>query len=165
MVWLFEECIVFVGNFFGLLFLFMFFLIIIWGEKLCLVKFYLDVFDCVWKLGVEILIFGYSELVRGIDNVWVVFDKMYFVVFYVRNEILNGMNDGKDVYILMCEIKLFLEICIDEYYGIVVWVVWVIWEESFGWFYYDLIMLFYGVFCLSIDEDLVEFVGGVDVLV
>ncbi len=53
---------------------------------------------------------------------------------YVHDATVKGMNDGKDVFTLMREIKLPLELDVGEAYGKVSWSVRGIYEGYVGWF-------------------------------
>ena len=53
---------------------------------------------------------------------------------YVNDATVAGMNEGKDVYTLMREIRLPDDLAVGEGYGKVSWGVRSIWEGYAGWF-------------------------------
>ncbi len=55
-------------------------------------------------------------------------------ILYVHDATVKGMNDGKDVFTLMREIKLPPELDVGEAYGQVAWSVRGIYEGYVGWF-------------------------------
>src|SRR5580704_4197769 len=55
-------------------------------------------------------------------------------ILYVHDATVKGMNQGKDVYTLMREIKLPAELDVGEAYGKVAWSVRGIYEGYVGWF-------------------------------
>src|SRR5262249_39841824 len=55
-------------------------------------------------------------------------------ILYVHNEVVRGMNEGKDVFTLMREIKLPRELDLGENYGRLSWSVRGIYEGYAGWF-------------------------------
>ncbi len=83
---------------------------------------------------------------------------------YVHDETVKGMNDGKDVYTLMREIKLPAELDIGESYGKVSWNVRGIYEGYVGWFDLNPATM-YGERPNVADADLVELAGGADAVV
>ena len=54
---------------------------------------------------------------------------------YVNDATVAGMNEGKDVFTLMREIRLPDELAVGEGYGKVSWGVRSIWEGYAGWFH------------------------------
>jgi alkyl sulfatase BDS1-like metallo-beta-lactamase superfamily hydrolase len=156
--------VAFTGNLFGPVFLAMPNLVTTRGDKPRLVQRYLPSLDTVRKLGAEILITGHGEPIRGADKIRASLDKMYAAVAYVNEQVIAGMNAGKDVHTLMREIKLPDELKIGEFHGKVSWAVRSIWEEYSGWFHYDSTTSLYGVPRSSINADLVELSGGAGAL-
>jgi glyoxylase-like metal-dependent hydrolase (beta-lactamase superfamily II) len=163
-VWMPEERVAFTGNLFGPVFLAMPNLVTIRGDKPRLVQRYLPSLDAVRKLGAQTLITGHGGPIRGADKIRASLDKMHAAVSYVNDAVIAGMNDGKDVYTLMREIKLPEELKIGEFHGKVSWAVRSIWEEYSGWFHYDSTTSLYGVPRSSVDTDLVELAGGAGML-
>ena len=159
-VWLPQERIVFTGNLFGPVFLSMPNLCTVRGDKPRLVQRFLRSLDRVRELGAELLITGHGEPISGSRRIRADLDKLHAAVTYVDEATIAGMNEGKDVFTLMREIRLPEELQIAEAHGKVSWAVRSIWEEYSGWFLYDSTTSLYGVPRSSIDADLVELAGG-----
>ncbi len=78
---------------------------------------------------------------------------------YVHDATVRGMNDGKDVYTLMKEVKLPAELDVGETYGKVAWSVRGIYEGYVGWFDRNPASM-YAVAPNVADADLVALAGG-----
>jgi alkyl sulfatase BDS1-like metallo-beta-lactamase superfamily hydrolase len=78
---------------------------------------------------------------------------------YVHDATVQGMNDGKDVFTLMREIKLPADLDIGETYGKISWSVRGIYEGYVGWFDLDPATM-YAAPANVADADLVEMAGG-----
>ena len=163
-VWMPKERIAFTGNLFGPVFLAQPNLVTTRGDKPRLVERYLRSLERVRALGVDILITGHGDPIRGADKIKASLDKMHASVSYIKDAVIAGMNAGKDVFTLMREIKLPAELQIGEFHGKVSWNVRSIWEELSGWFLYDSTTSLYGVPRSSIDGDLAELAGGAKAL-
>jgi glyoxylase-like metal-dependent hydrolase (beta-lactamase superfamily II) len=163
-VWMPKERVAFTGNLFGPVFLAMPNLCTVRGDKPRLVQRYLRSLETVRKLGVELLITGHGDPIRGAGKIRADLDKMHAAVSYVNEATIAGMNAGKDVHTLMREIKLPSELKIGEFHGKVSWDVRAIWEEYSSWFHYDSTTSLYGVPRSSINADLVELAGGAGAL-
>jgi glyoxylase-like metal-dependent hydrolase (beta-lactamase superfamily II) len=163
-VWMPRERVAFTGNLFGPVFLAIPNLVTVRGDKPRLVQRYLSSLDTVRKLGVETLITGHGDPIRGVDKIRASLDKMHAAVSFVNEAVIAGMNGGRDVHTLMREIKLPDELNIGEFHGKVSWAVRAIWEEYSGWFHYDSTTSLYGVPRSSVDTDLVELAGGAGML-
>ncbi len=159
-VWMPDERIAFTGNLFGPVFLAMPNLVTMRGDKPRLVQRYLSSLDTVRNLGVELLITGHGEPIRGADTIRAALDKMHAAVSFVNDAVIAGMNAGKDVHALMREVQLPPQLRIGEFHGKVSWAVRSIWEEYSGWFHYDSTTSLYGVPRSSVNADLVELAGG-----
>jgi alkyl sulfatase BDS1-like metallo-beta-lactamase superfamily hydrolase len=163
-VWMPKERVVFTGNLFGPVFLAVPNLVTTRGDKPRLVERYLPSLDTVRRLGAEILVTGHGEPIRGADKIRAALDKMHAAMTYIRDEVIAGMNAGKDVNTLVREIQLPEELKLGEFHGKVSWAVRSIWEEHSGWFHYDSTTSLYGVPRSSVDADLVELAGGAGAL-
>jgi alkyl sulfatase BDS1-like metallo-beta-lactamase superfamily hydrolase len=82
---------------------------------------------------------------------------------YVHDETVKGMNEGRDVFTLMREIKLPAELDLGESYGKVSWSVRGIYEGYVGWFDLNPATM-YSVPATVADADLVDLAGGADVV-
>jgi alkyl sulfatase BDS1-like metallo-beta-lactamase superfamily hydrolase len=78
---------------------------------------------------------------------------------YVHDETVKGMNDGKDVFTLMREIKLPAELDLGEDYGKVSWSVRGIYEGYVGWFDRNPATMYASPPTVA-DNDLVQLAGG-----
>jgi alkyl sulfatase BDS1-like metallo-beta-lactamase superfamily hydrolase len=83
-------------------------------------------------------------------------------VQYVHDATVEGMNEGKDVYTLMREIRLPDELAVGEGYGKVSWDVRAIWEGYAGWFHHRSTTELYPVPPASVHPEIVELAGGPD---
>jgi alkyl sulfatase BDS1-like metallo-beta-lactamase superfamily hydrolase len=163
-VWMPNEKIAFTGNLFGPVFEAMPNLVTIRGDKLRMVWSYLSSLEKVRDLGVELLITGHGEPIRGAATIRAALDRMHGAVTWLRDYTLDGMMAGKDVHTLMREVKLPEHLRIGEFHGKASWNVRTIWEEYAGWFHYDSTTSLYGVPRSSVNADLAELAGGADVL-
>lgn len=80
---------------------------------------------------------------------------------YVHDEVVRGMNSGKDVYALMREIKLPAALDIGESYGKLTWSIRGIYEGYVGWFDLNPVTM-YEAPASSVYPDLVKLAGGPD---
>jgi len=85
-----------------------------------------------WKP--EILIPSHGEALHGGDNIVEALTRYRDAILYVHDATIRGMNDGKDVFTLMREIKLPEDLDVGEAYGSVAWSVRGIYEGYTGWF-------------------------------
>jgi alkyl sulfatase BDS1-like metallo-beta-lactamase superfamily hydrolase len=83
---------------------------------------------------------------------------------YVHDEVVKGMNAGKDVYTLMREIKLPKELTLGESYGRLAWSIRGIYEGYAGWFDLNPTTM-YETPASAVYGDVVQLAGGPDALV
>ena len=83
---------------------------------------------------------------------------------YVHDEVVKGMNLGKDVFRLMQEIKLPAKFDLSESFGKVSWSVRGIYDGYAGWFDTNPTTM-YGLPAKSVYPDLVKLAGGPEPLV
>ncbi len=88
----------------------------------------------VLKLEPEIVLPSHGLPIKGHEEVVKRLTKYRGAIQYVHDETVKGMNDGKDVFNLMREIKLPAELDMGETYGKVAWSVRGIYEGYVGWF-------------------------------
>ena len=79
---------------------------------------------------------------------------------WVEQAVIAGMNDGKDVYTLMREIRLPEHLAVPEVHGKVSWGVRGIWEAYTGWFKLESSAELYGVSPASVHPEVVAMAGG-----
>ena len=133
-VWLPQHKILFSGNVFGPLFPHFPNINTIRGDRYRFIEPYLESLQRVRALEPELLITGHFDPVRGRDLIRTCLDRMQGAVDYVHQETLQGMNEGKDIWTLMREVRLPEELEVGQGYGKVSWAVRTIWESYMGWF-------------------------------
>jgi len=163
-VWLPQHRIVFTGNLFGCPFGHFPNLVTIRGDR------YRDALTCaaaaqvVLDLGAELLLYGHHEPIIGADLIQAELTAWRDAVSYVHDEVVKGMNAGKDVYTLQSEINLPPDCEIGQGYGKLDWSIRAIWENYAGWFKHESTTELYSVPQKAIHADLVA-LAGADALV
>jgi alkyl sulfatase BDS1-like metallo-beta-lactamase superfamily hydrolase len=122
---------------------------------------YVDSLDRVMELKPEILLPSHGEPVRGNDEITRRLTKYRDAILYVHDATVKGMNEGKDVYTLMQEIKLPPELDVGEGYGTIAWSVRGIYEGYVGWFDGNPATM-YETPPAAVYPDLVEMAGGAE---
>ncbi len=120
---------------------------------------YIDSINQVLALGPEILLPSHGEPILGNDNITAELTRYRDAIQYVHDKTVQGMNEGRDVYSLMREIKLPEALDVGEAYGWVSWSVRGIYEGYMGWFDGDPVSM-YAQSPQSIYPDLVTLAGG-----
>ncbi|MFK7865065.1 MAG: MBL fold metallo-hydrolase [Pseudohongiellaceae bacterium] len=95
---------------------------------------YVESINRILELKPEIMIPSHGEPVKGYDAIEVAASRYRDAILYVHDQTVIGMNQGKDVYTLMEEIKLPSDLDIGEGYGTIAWSVRGIYENYIGWF-------------------------------
>ncbi len=113
----------------------------------------------VLKLQPEFVLPSHGLPIVGHDLIVKRLTKYRDAIQYVHDATVKGMNDGKDVFTLMREIKLPAELEQGETYGKVAWSVRGIYEGYVGWFDRNPATM-YSVSPNVADADLVELAGG-----
>jgi alkyl sulfatase BDS1-like metallo-beta-lactamase superfamily hydrolase len=125
---------------------------------------YVHSLDKVLSWRPEILLPSHGPVTTGETEV-VTRVKMYRdAIRYVHDAVVMGMNDGKDVYTLMREIKLPEHLNVGEGYGKLTWSIRGIYEGYAGWFDLNPATM-YEVPPSSAYVDLVKLAGGPDPVV
>jgi alkyl sulfatase BDS1-like metallo-beta-lactamase superfamily hydrolase len=117
----------------------------------------------VLKLQPEFVLPSHGLPIIGHDLVVKRLTKYRDAIQYVHDATVKGMNDGKDVFALMREIKLPAELEMGETYGKVAWSVRGIYEGYVGWFDRNPATM-YSASPNVADADLVELAGGAKVV-
>jgi alkyl sulfatase BDS1-like metallo-beta-lactamase superfamily hydrolase len=78
----------------------------------------------------------------------------------VHDATVRGMNEGRDVYALMRDVRLPPELEVGEGYGKVAWGVRAIWEGYAGWFHARSATELYATPPAAVHPELVELAGG-----
>jgi alkyl sulfatase BDS1-like metallo-beta-lactamase superfamily hydrolase len=107
----------------------------------------------------EIVLPSHGLPVVGKENVVKRLTRYRDAIQYVHDATVQGMNDGKDVFTLMREIKLPAALDIGESYGKISWSVRGIYEGYVGWFDLDPATMYAAPPNVA-DADLVEMAGG-----
>jgi alkyl sulfatase BDS1-like metallo-beta-lactamase superfamily hydrolase len=125
---------------------------------------YVRSLERVIALRPEILLPSHGLPVHGNAEITRVLTRYRDAIQYVHDEVVKGMNDGKDVFTLMQEIHLPSQLDCGENYGRLTWSIRGIYEGYAGWFDLNPATM-YELPPASIYADLVTMAGGTDVLV
>jgi alkyl sulfatase BDS1-like metallo-beta-lactamase superfamily hydrolase len=163
-VWLPQHKIVFTGNLFGCPFGHFPNLVTIRGDR------YRDALTCaaaaqtVLDLDAQLLLYGHHEPIQGADLIRSEVTAYRDAILHVHDEVVKGMNEGKDLCTLQQEIELPPVCEVGQGYGKLNWGIRAIWENYAGWFKHESTTELYSVPQKAIHADLVE-LAGVDNLV
>ena len=102
---------------------------------------------------------GHDSPIIGKNNVKKEVTMFYNTLKYIHDETVKGMNQGKDVFTLMKEIRLPSELKIAPYFGKLAWTIRGIFHEYAGWFDEDPASM-YTVPISGVYSDIVELAGG-----
>jgi len=133
-VWLPEHGICLISNLVGPLFPHFPNLNTLRGDRYRTVEPYLAALRTVRELRPSMLVTGRHEPIVGSAVIDGALSRLHDAVDYVHRRTLAGMNEGKDVFTLMREVRLPAELRVGEGYGTVAWGVRTIWETYMGWF-------------------------------
>lgn len=120
---------------------------------------YIASINRVLALEPETVLPSHGLPIVGKENVVKRLTRYRDAIQYVHDATVQGMNDGKDVFTLMREIKLPAELDIGETYGKISWSVRGIYEGYVGWFDLDPATMYAAPPNVA-DADLVEMAGG-----
>ena len=95
---------------------------------------YVKALNKALELHPEVLLPGHGAPVWGAAEVTKQLTRYRDAILYVHDATVRGMNQGKDVYTLMREIKLPQELAVGDSFGTVSWSVRGIYESYAGWF-------------------------------
>jgi alkyl sulfatase BDS1-like metallo-beta-lactamase superfamily hydrolase len=95
---------------------------------------YIASLNKVLALKPELLLPSHGEPVRGNAEITRRLTQYRDAIQYVHDAVVNGMNEGKDVFTLMHEIKLPPQLVVGEGYGNLIWSIRGIYEGYAGWF-------------------------------
>ena len=122
---------------------------------------YVKAIDKALALKPDIVLPSHGVPIEGAGEVQRVLTRYRDAILYVHDATVKGMNEGKDVYTLMREIKLPQALDVGEDYGAVSWSVRGIYEGYVGWFDGDPASM-YPVSPIEADVELVRLAGGAD---
>jgi len=115
--------------------------------------------DTVLSLKPEIVLNGHGEPIVGNAEITRRLTRYRDAIQYVHDETVKGMNDGKDVFTLMQEIKLPPQYDLTEIFGKVSWSVRGIYDGYAGWYDGNPTSM-YEIPSASVYPDLVKMAGG-----
>jgi glyoxylase-like metal-dependent hydrolase (beta-lactamase superfamily II) len=104
------------------------------GDRYRTVEPYLAAIRTLRELEPSMLVTGRHEPIVGRRLIDRSLSRLHDAVDFVHRQTLAGMNDGKDVFALMREIRLPPELRVGTGYGTVAWGIRTIWETYMGWF-------------------------------
>ena len=120
--------------------------------------------DTVLALKPEIVLNGHGDPIVGNAEITRRLKRYRDAIQYVHDEVVKGMNSGKDVFTLMQEIKLPPSYDLSEVFGKVSWSVRGIYDGYAGWFDANPTNM-YDSPPASVYPDLVKLAGGPEPLV
>ena len=161
-VWLPEWRICFTGNVFGALFGHFPNLVTMRGDRYRDALRFVASLERVRALEPELLLVGHHGPVEGRETIARELLRLRDAVQYVHDETVRGMNEGRDVFALMREIRLPAELEVGEGYGKVAWGVRAIWESYAGWFHGRRTSELYAAPQGAEGAELVALAGGAD---
>lgn len=160
MVWLPQHRIVFTGNLFGCPFGHFPNLVTIRGDR------YRDALTCaaaaqtVLDLDAQLLLYGHHEPIAGAQVIRSEVSAYRDAILHVHDEVVKGMNEGKDLCMLQQTIALPPNCEVGQGYGKVSWGVRAIWENYAGWFKHESTTELYSVPQKAVHADLLELAGA-----
>ena len=161
-VWLPDRRVCFTGNLFSALFGHFPNLVTIRGDRYREPLRFVESLERVRALEPERLLVGHGGPVDGAGVIRAELERLRDAVLYVHDETVRGMNQGRDLYELMREIRLPPELRVGEGYGKVSWGVRAIWENYAGWFQHRSAAELYPAPPGAVHPELVELAGGPD---
>jgi alkyl sulfatase BDS1-like metallo-beta-lactamase superfamily hydrolase len=120
--------------------------------------------DRVLALKPEIVLSGHGDPINGKAEITRLLTRYRNAIQYVHDEVVKGMNSGKDVFTLMQEIKLPASFDLTQSFGKVSWSVRGIYDGYAGWFDLNPSTM-YELPPSSVYPDLVKLAGGPDAVV
>jgi alkyl sulfatase BDS1-like metallo-beta-lactamase superfamily hydrolase len=120
--------------------------------------------DKVLSLKPEVVLNGHGDPIFGNEEITRRLTRYRDAVQYVHDEVVKGMNAGKDVFTLMQEIKLPAKFNLSESFGKVSWSVRGIYDGYAGWFDTNPASM-YELPPSSVYPDLVKLAGGPEAIV
>jgi alkyl sulfatase BDS1-like metallo-beta-lactamase superfamily hydrolase len=124
---------------------------------------YVNSLNKVMSFNPEIVIPSHGMPIRGNAEVTRRLTQYRDAIQYVHDEAVKGMNEGKDVYTLMREIKLPVNLDVGESYGKLIWSIRGIYDGYVGWFDMDPATM-YDTSAASVYPDVVKLAGGPDAI-
>jgi alkyl sulfatase BDS1-like metallo-beta-lactamase superfamily hydrolase len=124
---------------------------------------YVNSLNKVLALKPELVLPSHGKALAGNEAITRSLTQYRNAVQYVHDEVVKGMNAGKDVFTLMREIKLPADLDVGDSYGKVSWSVRGIYEGYVGWFDLNPVTM-YEAPASSVYPDVVKLAGGPDAI-
>lgn len=118
----------------------------------------------VLDLAPELMCPSHGPPVKGAAEVRRRLTQYRDAILYVHDAVVKGVNDGRDVYALMRDVKLPPALDVGESYGKLTWSIRGIYEAYFGWFDLNPATM-YESRPEAVYPDLVRLAGGADAVV
>jgi len=163
-VWMPQDRTAFIGNLMGALYGALPHLYTLRGDRQRSARQFVRDMDRLIALDAELLLTGHDDPVKGAARIRTDLTKVRDAVRYIHDETVKGMNEQKDLFTLMREIRLPESLECAPGRGPVRWYVRAVWEEYAGWFRHESTTELYGTPPRSIWPEIVDLAGGPDVL-
>ena len=124
---------------------------------------YITSLNAILALKPELVLPSHGLPILGNDEINRRLTRYRDAIQYVHDEVVKGMNAGKDVYTLMKEIKLPAALEVGESYGKLSWSIRGIYEGYVGWFDLNPATM-YETPIASVYPDVVKLAGGADAI-
>ena len=164
-VWLPDEKALFTGNFMGALYGALPHLYTLRGDRLRSARRFIRDMDYIIGLKPHLLITGHGAPISGGERICADLTRIRDAVAHIHDQTIAGMNQHKDLPLLMREITLPASLTPRPGRGPVSWLVRTIWEESAGWFRQERTTELYATPPSAIWKELVALAGGPEPLV
>jgi alkyl sulfatase BDS1-like metallo-beta-lactamase superfamily hydrolase len=122
---------------------------------------YIGALNAILALKPELVLPSHGLPIRGNEEITRRLTRYRDAIQYVHDEVVKGMNAGKDVYTLMQEIKLPPALEVGESYGKLTWSIRGIYEGYVGWFDQNPVTM-YETPVSSVYPEMVKMAGGPD---
>ena len=120
---------------------------------------YITSLNAILALKPEVVLPSHGLPIRGNEEITRRLTRYRDAIQYVHDEVVKGMNAGKDVYTLMQQIKLPAALDVGESYGKLTWSIRGIYEGYVGWFDLNPVTM-YETPVSSVYPDVVKLAGG-----
>ena len=124
---------------------------------------YINSLNAILALKPDLVLPSHGLPIRGNEEITRRLTRYRDAIQYVHDEVVKGMNAGKDVYTLMQEIKLPQALDIGESYGKLTWSIRGIYEGYVGWFDLNPVTM-YETPVSSVYPEVVKLAGGPDAI-
>jgi alkyl sulfatase BDS1-like metallo-beta-lactamase superfamily hydrolase len=122
---------------------------------------YINSLNAILELKPELVLPSHGLPIRGSEEISRRLTQYRDAIQYVHDEVVKGMNAGKDVYTLMKEIRLPPALDVGEIYGKLTWSIRGIYEGYVGWFDLNPVTM-YETPVSSVYPDIVKLAGGAE---